>query len=118
MTVQVALVFVIMVMFTVGANIMLKLGTGVPAPERWLFNLLGTNSLIGLALFGCAGLIYAWVLRAVPLDVAQSFVAAQFVAVIVASALLLAEPIPLVRWAGIALIVAGIVLVGLTIDSA
>jgi drug/metabolite transporter (DMT)-like permease len=46
--------------------------------------------------------------------VAQSFAAFQFVAVIVASAWFLGEPISGVRWLGIALIVAGILAVGMS----
>jgi undecaprenyl phosphate-alpha-L-ara4N flippase subunit ArnE len=68
--------------------------------------------LAGLALYGCAGIAYAWLLQWLPLNVAQSFAAAQYVAVIIASALLLSEEISLARWIGIALIAIGIVVVG------
>jgi hypothetical protein len=54
-------------------------------------------------------LFYARVLRLLPLNVAQSYAAAQFIAVILASKLILGEPIPLARWAGISLIAAGII---------
>jgi hypothetical protein len=53
------------------------------------------QSVAGLALFGTAGLIYAFVLRAVPLHVGQAFTAFQYVAVVVAASFLLWEPIPL-----------------------
>jgi undecaprenyl phosphate-alpha-L-ara4N flippase subunit ArnE len=49
------------------------------------------------------------------LNVAQSFAAFQFVAVILAAWLILGEPISLVRGAGIMLICAGIFLVGLSV---
>jgi drug/metabolite transporter (DMT)-like permease len=49
-----------------------------------------------------------------PLNVAQSFAALQFVAVILASAWFLGEPISGVRWLGIALIIAGILTVGIS----
>jgi drug/metabolite transporter (DMT)-like permease len=59
-------------------------------------------------------LIYAWILAFLPLNVAQSFTAAQFIAVILASAVFLSEPIPVARWLGIALIFVGILVVSLT----
>ena len=51
-----------------------------------------------------------------PLNIAQSFAAIQFIAVILASTLVLSEPIAIPRWIGIALIAIGIVIVGLTAD--
>ena len=72
--------------------------------------------LIGLCIFAIAALIYAWLLQWVPLNVAQSLAAAQFIAVILASSLVLSEGIPLRRWAGILLIATGILVVGLSTD--
>src|SRR5262249_18157736 len=62
--------------------------------------------------FGSAGLIYAVVLRGVPLNVAQALMSGQFVGVIVAASLILREPISLLRWVGIGCISLGILLVG------
>ena len=45
---------------------------------------------------------------------AQAFAATQFIAVILASSLLLSEPIPFARWIGIGLIACGIAVVGTT----
>jgi drug/metabolite transporter (DMT)-like permease len=67
-----------------------------------------------VAVFAAAVIIYSIVLQWMPLNVAQSFAAFQFVAVIVASAWFLGEPISGVRWLGIALIVAGILAVGMS----
>ena len=106
--------FAAMIAFTVIANLMLKLGAGVTEAQRVLFGLLGWKSMAGLALFGCGGIVYAFVLRQVPLNVAASFTAAQFVGVIIAASLVLGEPISFARWLGIACISLGIVLVGLT----
>jgi undecaprenyl phosphate-alpha-L-ara4N flippase subunit ArnE len=64
----------------------------------------------GLAAFRFAGLFYAAALRFLPLNVAQSYAASQFVAVILASRLL-GEPIVFERWIGISLISGGIVVV-------
>ncbi len=106
--------FAAMIAFTVAANLMLKLGAGVPEAQRVLFGLLGWKSAAGLALFGCGGIVYAFLLRQVPLNVAQSFTAAQFVGVIIAASLVLGEPISPARWLGIACICFGIFVVGVT----
>jgi drug/metabolite transporter (DMT)-like permease len=106
--------FAAMIAFTVAANLMLKLGAGVPEAQRVLFGLIGWKSGAGLFLFGCGGIVYAILLRRVPLNVAVSFTAAQFVGVILAASLVLGEPISPARWLGIACICFGIFVVGLT----
>lgn len=103
-----------MIAFTVAANLMLKLGAGVPEPQRVFFGLIGWKSAAGLALFGCGGIVYALLLRRVPLNIAVSFTAAQFVGVILAASLVLGEPISPARWLGIACICFGIFVVGVT----
>jgi drug/metabolite transporter (DMT)-like permease len=70
----------------------------------------------GLALFGCGGIVYAFLLRRVPLNIAQVFTSAQFVGVVGAANLVLGEPISPARWLGIACIGFGIVLVGATVN--
>lgn len=109
--------FAIMICFTVAANLLMKSGAMIPPAQRAVFGLLSWQTAFGIAMFGCAGLLYAWILQWLPLNVAQSFATAQFIAVIVASAVLLDERISMARWAGILLIAIGIVLVGLTYDS-
>jgi drug/metabolite transporter (DMT)-like permease len=109
--------FAVMISLTVAANLMLKLGAGVPPAERILFGVLGWQSAAGLALFGCAGILYAILLRRVPLNIAQVFAAAQFVGVVVAAGLVLGEPISPLRWMGILSIGLGIFLVGFAAQS-
>lgn len=104
--------FATIIGFTVAANLLLKVGAEVPASERILFGVLGWKSAAGLALFGLSGLVYAVVLRAVPLNVAQAFTSAQFVGVVLAASLILREPIAPTRWVGIGCICIGILLVG------
>jgi drug/metabolite transporter (DMT)-like permease len=106
--------FVAVIACTVTANLMLKLGASVPEAQRVLVGLLGWKSAAGLALFGCGGIVYALLLRRVPLNIAQVFAAAQFVGVVIAAGLVLGEPMSPARWVGIACISLGIVLVGLT----
>jgi drug/metabolite transporter (DMT)-like permease len=86
--------------FTVVANLMLKLGAGDPEAHR-MSGLLGWKSAAGLALFGCGGIVYAFLLRRVPLNIAQIFTSAQFVGVVVAASLVLGEPISAAPWLGI-----------------
>ena len=106
-----------MVALTVGANLMLKLGAMAPPAERVLLGALSWQSVVGLSLFGIGGIIYAFVLRALPLHVAQAFAAIQYVAVVLAASLLLSERIAPTSWFGIALIVVGIVLVSTAMHS-
>ena len=100
--------------FAIIANLMLKLGANAPASDRIVFGMLSWKSVAGLAFFGCGGLLYAVLLRWIPLNVAQSFTAAQFIGVVAAASLMLNEPISPVRWVGIGLIGVGILLVGVT----
>jgi drug/metabolite transporter (DMT)-like permease len=110
--IRLVLVFVLMVSCTVIGNILLKQGAMVAPSSRILFGVMGWRSAVGFAVFLMAGLLYSWLLRSVPLNVAQSFGSIQFVAVILASAVYLAEPIPPARLYGIAFIFLGITIVG------
>lgn len=107
------LVFALMVSCTVAGNILMKQGAMVPAAQRVIFGLMGWRTFFGFGVFLVAGLLYSLVLRWVPLNVAQSFAALQFVVVILAAAMILAEPIPPIRWVGIVFILTGIAIVGL-----
>ncbi|MBV9860321.1 MAG: hypothetical protein JO038_09505 [Alphaproteobacteria bacterium] len=111
---RILLGLVAVVGFAVAANVMLKLGAGATQAERIIFGLLGWQTACGLALFGCGGMIYAVLLRWVPLNVAQAITAAQFIGVVLSASLVLSEPISPVRWVGIGCIAAGILVVGLT----
>lgn len=97
---------------TVCANVLLKMGASAPEARKVFFGMLGWMSIAGLCFYAVAGLLYAWVLRWIPLHVAQGIVAAQFIGVILASWLILSEHINAAQWFGIALIAAGIVITG------
>ena len=99
---------------TVAANLMLKVGAAAPPADRVFFGVLGWKSAAGLALFGCGGIVYAVLLRSIPLNIAQVFAASQFIGVVLAACIVLGEPISLARWVGIAFVSFGILLVGLT----
>jgi multidrug transporter EmrE-like cation transporter len=104
---------VTMIGCTVVANLLMKLGSQ-DAPSPFLLGLLPWRTAGGLIAFGCAGLLYATALRFLALNVAQSYAAIQFMAVIVASRLILGEPIAFMRWAGISMIALGIIVVALS----
>lgn len=111
----IAVWFVLMITGTVTGNLLMKIGANA-TPSPLLLNLVSWKTVAGIAAFGLAGVIYAWVLKYLPLNVANSLAAAQFVSVIITSAVVLSEPIPAPRWIGIGLIVAGILVVGLTVN--
>jgi len=105
--------FVAMITFTVIANLLMKTGAvmGKDIGPDWL-HLLNWRVLCGLLSFGFGAFIYVLILRQLPLNVAQSFAAAQFIAVVLASAIVLGESIVLAQWLGIVLITCGIAIVG------
>jgi len=109
-----ALLVVAMIACTVAANLLLKSGAAMGQAQGAPWWAVNWRILAGLASFGAAGLVYTVVLRWIPLNVAQSFTAAQFIATILAASLVLSEPITGPRWIGIALIAAGIAVVGWT----
>src|SRR5215468_9727075 len=104
-----------MISFTVIANLLLKTGavSGMATPGS-MAHLLNWRVMLGLCSFGLAACFYVAVLQWLPLNVAQSFAAAQFIAVIVASTWLLSEPIEPPQWVGITFIALGISIVGWT----
>lgn len=105
--------YLAMVLLSVSANLCFKSGAERAADS--LLGLLNYKIVLGFLCFGVAALLYIVVLRVLPLNVAQSLAAMQFVAVIVAAHFVLGEPIGAVRLLGIGLIFSGIVLVGRTI---
>ena len=108
--------FVIMISLTVTANLLLKSGAVAPrvGAGDWL-GLVNWRVVAGLGTFALSAVFYLSILTKLPLNVAQSFAAFQFVAVILAAWLILGEPIGTLRAAGIALIGCGIFLVGLSV---
>jgi drug/metabolite transporter (DMT)-like permease len=105
--------FVLMIGSTVSANLLLKAGASADGvSQNLLSGLLSWQTLSGLAFFGAAAATYFVILTWLPLNVAQSFAAAQFIAVILAARVFLAEPIDGAQWFGIAFIATGIAIVG------
>lgn len=102
-----------MISFTIVANLLMKTGATASVSHGAVAGLLNWRTLLGLASFAIAALLYSLLLRWLPLSMAQSFASLQFVGVILASALVLSEPISAGQWFGIGLIALGIVAVGL-----
>ncbi len=106
--------FVAVISFTVAANMMLKLGASAPFSQRVFLGGFGWKSAAGLGLFGCGGILYALLLRQVPLNLAQAFAALQFVGVAVAASFVFGQSISVLRWVGIAFICCSVSLAGLS----
>jgi len=110
---KVLLAFVAMISCTVAANLLLKAGASAQEADLDLLSkMMSWPVLIGLTCFAGAAVIYMLILSWLPLNVAQSFAAGQFIAVIVAARIILGEPISDLQWLGIALISLGIGVVG------
>lgn len=108
-----ALLLLGMIICTVVANLLMKVGAG-DNNSAVLFGILSWRTFIGLATFASAAMLYSVVLKTLPLNLAQAYASAQFIAVICAAALLLGEPISPMRWAGIGCIALGIAIVAST----
>ena len=95
------------------ANLLLKTGADMSQGNEHVWQqLLNFRIFFGMLSFGIAMLIYIFILRQVPLNIAQSFMSAQFIAIIIASSIVLSEPISNPQWLGITLIAIGIAIVG------
>jgi drug/metabolite transporter (DMT)-like permease len=103
-----------MISCVVTANLLMKLGATTPAAERMFFGIVDWKMLAGLVAFCGGAVIYAVLLETIPLNLVQSLGAAQFIAVIIVSNQVLAEPISVARWIGVGLIAVGIFVAGAT----
>lgn len=98
------------VLINVCASLLLKTGANLEKAPL-LLNLLSWRSFFGLACFGLGGLAYAWILRIVPLGIAQAVLASQYVFTVLAAWALLHERISAGQWLGFLLIACGLALV-------
>lgn len=98
---------------------LLKLGVEQPGGEAIEQGLVGlvrtilTQPLVlgGLFFYGLGALAWISVLRQMDLSAAYPFLALNFVLIALVSRFFLGEEVPLMRWAGILVIVGGILLV-------
>lgn len=98
------------VAINVCANLLLKIGASEPASPL-LLHVLSLRSFCGLLCFGFGGVAYAWLLRFVPLGVAQAVLASQYIFTILGAWLLLKEHVDGVQLIGFLLVAIGIGLV-------
>ena len=102
-----------MISLTIAGNLLLKTGANAAAASSGLlWNLLNWRVFAGLASWAVGAFVYLLILTRLPLNVANSFAALQFIGVAMASVIVLGESVGALRWLGIALIFAGVVLVG------
>jgi undecaprenyl phosphate-alpha-L-ara4N flippase subunit ArnE len=107
------MILLAMIGFTILANLLLKTGaTAGNAEQGQIAQLLNWRVFLGLFCFALAAGCYVAVLRWLPLNVAVSLAAAQYIGVILAARWLLSEPIESGQWIGIALIALGISIIG------
>ena len=106
---KIALAFFVWIALSAGANLLMKTGaTQAPnGAEHWVA-IMNWRVIAGIASLGIAVFFYVWLLRWLPLNIVQSFGAAQFIATAVASSLILHERISSGQWIGIVLIAFGI----------
>jgi len=110
----------IFVLMTAFANVMQKKAIASLGPvEGFSAGILRQLALspymwCGMAAYAVALAMYLVLLTRLPLNVATSIAALNFVAVLLASRFVLGEPIPPLRYVGFACIVAGIYVVSLT----
>ena len=109
---RIAVTFLAMISCTVAANLLLKTGASDSGATGLMSKITSWPIVLGLTCFGMAAFLYVLILTWLPLNVAQSFAAAQFIAVILAARIFLSEPINAANWLGIALIAGGITIVG------
>ncbi len=68
----------------------------------------------GLALFGISAIFWLVVLSKVPLSFAYPFVGVSYIVIVLVARLVLHEHVPTLRWVGVAVVAAGIAIVGLS----
>jgi multidrug transporter EmrE-like cation transporter len=80
------------------------IGRAVREPKLW----------IGLILFGISALFWLVVLSRVKLSLAYPVVGFSYIVVVAAARFIFHEPVPPLRWLGVAIIAVGIALVGIS----
>jgi undecaprenyl phosphate-alpha-L-ara4N flippase subunit ArnE len=102
----------IVVVSNVLGNVFMKLGSSDVGPSRaLLLGLFGWPTVVGIMFFAWGILFYALALKTLPLHIAQSIAALQFVGAVVAAVVVFGEVISMGKWLGIALICTGLVFV-------
>ena len=95
---------------SMGGQTLLKAGAGAPDFVR---QLLDWRTILGLALYGGAAMLYIVALRRIPMSVALPFTAISYIAAALIGHYAFHEPLTAMHLAAIALIAAGVVTLAL-----
>jgi drug/metabolite transporter (DMT)-like permease len=77
-------------------------------PLSWFKNY---KFIIGVLLYAASAIIFVWCLKRGNLSVLYPVIATSYIWVTLFSVFILKEPFPVIRWLGVGLIIAGIILV-------
>lgn len=99
-----------------GMNQVTAANDGVAKLDAGSLKLMVTNLSVlgGLVIFGLSAVVWLLVLSRASLSFAYPFASLGYVLIVLSSRFVLHEQVPLLRWAGVACIVVGIVLVAQT----
>ncbi len=116
------LMILVSVALSAGSQIILKYAMTAPAMRRALDSgnvleiactvALSPQVILGLAAFGLSAVVWLFVLSRIALSSAYPFVALGILVTVTAGAMLFGEPLTAAKFAGVALILSGVVLVG------
>lgn len=97
------------ILLGVGAQLLLKVGA--TGEGDFMAQLFRPQTIIGLGLYGMAAFFYIIALRKIPVTVAFPSVALSYAIIALLGVVWLKEPLGIAQIAGIAMIMAGVVLV-------
>ncbi len=98
----------VVVFGNITGNILIKAGGNVDPNRAFLFGNFGWQTFAGIAFFASSILLYAWVLRQLPLHIAQAIASLQFVGATLAASIIFGETITPEKWFGVGLILTGL----------
>jgi multidrug transporter EmrE-like cation transporter len=95
----------------VTGNVLMKAGGRVEPDRAILFGIFGWQTIVGIGFFASSILLYAWVLKQLPLHIAQAIGSLQFVGATLAAAVVFGEIITPEKWFGVGLILTGLIVI-------
>jgi len=112
MSIKYFLIAILIVVITASGNFILKIGASKPSWFSFVWMPpINAHFILGAFLFGVSLIIYMFLLKDLPLFVAQSLIALQYVAIMLIARFALDEKMSSSDLVGMALIVGGILLV-------
>jgi len=95
---------------SMGGQTLLKAGAGAP---DFLAQLMDWRTILGLALYGGAAMLYIVALRRIPMSVALPFTAISYIAAALIGHYVFHEPLTMMHLTAIGLIMAGVITLAL-----